>query len=239
MLRETERRLKQLLESKDRFVASVAHELRTPLTAVVGFAQELRNEQGLYTADELAEFQELISFHSMEMAMLIEDLLVWARADIGEVRIEPEIIDLVECVRQTMGVMPEARIDIIEPDGTPKAFADPTRTRQIIRNLATNAVRYGGSDIAIEVRTDGETAFVEVSDDGPPIPPADATRIFEPYQRAVTVKAQPGSIGLGLPVSRSLARLQGGDVTVVRIDGRNVFRVSFPASEPSLVSTNS
>lgn len=236
VLRETERRLKRLLESKDRFVASVAHELRTPLTAVVGFAQELKNQQGLYTERELDEFQELISFHSMEMAMLIEDLLVWARADIGEVRIEPEVFDVAECVRQTLSVMPEANIELVADDGAVRAFADPTRTRQIIRNLATNAVRYGGKRITIEVRSERATTFIDVADDGPPIPTDDAARIFEPYQRATAVKAQPGSIGLGLPVSRSLARLQGGDVTVVRIEDRNVFRVSLPAAETSLIT---
>lgn len=232
-LRDTERKLEQLLESKDRFVASVAHELRTPLTAVVGFAQELQEAGAGHTPEEAQEFQELIAFHSIEMSMLIEDLLVWARADIGEVRVEPEVIDLAECVRQTLSLLPGTDVVVVVPNGGCRAYADPTRTRQIIRNLATNAVRYGGDDVVISVRTDAERAVLEVSDDGPPLSPADMHRIFEPYERAVDGNAQPGSIGLGLPVSRSLARLQGGDVVVVREQGRNVFRVTFPSGEPA------
>jgi signal transduction histidine kinase len=92
-LRKAERRLQREIESKDRFLASVAHELRTPLTAVVGFAHESRTIPGSTRATERKEFQRLISFHSSELAHLIEDLLVWARADIGEVQV-PSPIDL-------------------------------------------------------------------------------------------------------------------------------------------------
>ncbi len=237
-LREAQRQLEVLIESKDRFLASVAHELRTPLTAVVGFAQELKDELHLYGEPEKEEFRELIAFHSAELSHLIEDLLVWARGDIGEVQVNPERIDLAEAVRRSMQAIPGITLDVEAPDGMVEAYADPARLRQIIRNLTTNAVRYGGDQVTVRVkRIDGE-ACVEVSDNGPPMNPADMNRIFEPYTRSEAIIAAPGSIGLGLTVSRSLARLQDGDLVCVREDPYNVFRLSLPlASEFMLTET--
>jgi signal transduction histidine kinase len=84
----TRKRLEDLVESKDRFVASVSHELRTPLSAVLGFAEELRTNAGSFRADELTGMLELIADQSQEMADMVEDLLVSARADIGKVSID-------------------------------------------------------------------------------------------------------------------------------------------------------
>lgn len=235
-LRDAQRQLETLIESKDRFLASVAHELRTPLTAVVGFAQELKDELHLYGEPEKEEFRELIAFHSAELSHLIEDLLVWARGDIGEVHVQPERIDLGEAVRRSMQAIPGVTLEVEAPDGLVEAYADPARLRQIIRNLTTNAVRYGGNHVKVGVkRIDGQ-AVVEVSDNGPPMNTADMNRIFEPYTRSEAIIAAPGSIGLGLTVSRSLARLQDGDLVCVREGSYNVFRVSLPLAEESMLT---
>ncbi len=235
-LREAQRQLEDLVESKDRFLASVAHELRTPLTAVVGFAQELKDELHLYGEPEKEEFRELIAFHSAELSHLIEDLLVWARGDIGEVQVRPERIDLGEAVRRSMQAIPGITLEVEAPDGLVEAYADPARLRQIIRNLTTNAVRYGGILVTVSVkRVDGQ-ALVEVSDNGPPMKTADMNRIFEPYTRSEGIIAAPGSIGLGLTVSRTLARLQDGDLVCVREGAFNVFRVSLPLASAFMLT---
>ena len=230
-LKEIGRKLQELLKSKDRFVASVAHELRTPLTAVVGFAQELNSEAVSYSPAEKKEFQELIAFHSADLSYIIEDLLVWARGDIDEVSVSAERFDLGGGVRSSLNLVPGSGLTVREPDGRVEAIGDPARLRQIVRNLATNAVRYGGSEVEVEVRRSAGSAIVEVSDNGPEIPPDRANVIFEPYERAETRPAKPGSIGLGLTVSRALARLQGGDVVFFRAGDRNVFRVTLPAAD--------
>ncbi len=224
-LRETELRLEELLRSKDRFLASVAHELRTPLTAVVGFAQEIQSRS--HDQAEQDEFIDLIAFHGNEMSHLIEDLLVLARVDIGEVKIAAHSTDLELCVQQTLKLLP-GRHPKVESDGIIEAFADPTRVRQILRNLVTNAVRYGGSDVVVSLRNEGSTAVVEVSDDGTAIPAWEARKMFEPYERTNISPTLPGSIGLGLTVSRSLARLQGGELVFERIGNRNVFQLTLP-----------
>lgn len=225
-LRETERRLQDEIESKDRFLASVAHELRTPLTAVVGFAHELKDDSGIYTEAERREFQKLISFHSLELANLIEDLLVWARADIGEVQVRPHAIDLGMCVAECLEAMPD--IEMSFDSASVAAFADPARVRQIVRNLVSNAGRYGGPNPRVAVRTDGDWSVIDVSDDGPELPQDRREAIFAPYARAEVSASLPGSIGLGLTVSRTLARLQGGELALLREDERNVFRVMLP-----------
>jgi signal transduction histidine kinase len=86
---EAEARLEKLVRSKDDFVASVSHELRTPLTAVVGLTQELRDNRQLFSPDETAEFITLIAEQSAEVAKIVEDLLVAARAEIGRIAITP------------------------------------------------------------------------------------------------------------------------------------------------------
>jgi signal transduction histidine kinase len=238
-LREAQRRLEDLIESKDRFLASVAHELRTPLTAVVGFAQELKDELHLYGESEKEEFRELIAFHSAELSHVIEDLLVWARGDVGEVRVYPERIDLADAVRRSVRATPGLELEITEPEGKVEALADPARLRQIVRNLTTNAMRYGGSKVSVQVRrVDGE-ACLEVMDNGPRMDSADMNRIFEPYTRSDAVTAAPGSIGLGLTVSRSLARLQDGDVVCVREGDNNVFRVTLPLAPERMLTDTS
>ncbi len=230
-LRETERRLRALMDSKDRFLATVAHELRTPLTAVVGFAQELRDHEGIYSSREKSEFQELIAFHGAEMANIIEDLLVWARGDIGEVQVLPEAIDLTQCVKSSLRLMPQVEIPV-EFDRPVWARADPTRVRQIARNLATNAMRHGGDTIQARVTTQGGFAVVEVKDDGKEIAPSVARRMFEPYERGGLDASKPGSIGLGLTVARTLARLQQGDLVYVRDGACNAFRITLPLAAP-------
>ncbi len=234
-LTEAQRRLEEMLASKDRFLASVAHELRTPLTAVVGFAQELRDNTDLSVAEQ-REFIALVAQNSVEMSHLIEDILVIARSEIGEVRVVPKAMDLEAEVSSVLKLLPNHGLRVSDTNEPVFAFADPSRVRQIVRNLVTNALRYGGREVSIDVGRDDELAFVAVSDNGPPLPPGDTNRIFEPYQKMKGPDSVPGSIGLGLTVSRALARAQGGDVSARREGDRNIFTLALPVSEALLSS---
>jgi signal transduction histidine kinase/sensor domain CHASE-containing protein len=216
-------RLEATLESQNGFIASISHELRTPLTAVLGFSHELRNDSMMYDELELEEFRELIEHHAVEMSHIIEDLLVWSRSDIGEVTINFEPFDIGRLVERTLRSLPgnPARLE----DGLPTVhvMADPVRVRQILRNLITNAVRYGGSDVFVAVRDTGEDVRIEVHDSGPEIPPERARSIFLPYQRMESQKTMPSSIGLGLAISRVLAELQDGSLSLERTSSTNAF----------------
>lgn len=228
---EANKRLEQMLQSKDRFLASVAHELRTPLTAVVGFANHLQEWRETLKESERDEFEDVISLHASEMSHVIDDLLVWARADIGEVQVNIVEMDLGVEARRAVATVPSIELGIDEPDNPVEVLGDAVRVRQIVRNLVTNAVRYGGDSISVRVRNGGHQGFLEVTDDGEPIPECEMKKVFEPYARVSAPRAEPGSIGIGLTVSRSLARLQGGDLIFFRDDGLNVFRLSLPLIE--------
>jgi signal transduction histidine kinase len=102
--------------------------------------------------------------------------------------------------------------------------ADPIRVRQILRNLITNAIRYGGPNVHVAMTSTTGAHVVEVIDDGPGIPAEDHERIFEAYERAHATAGTPGSVGLGLTVSRTLAQLMGGSLTY-HFDGRSRFRL--------------
>ena len=226
-----EARLEQLVRSKDDFVASVSHELRTPLTAVVGLTQELRDDWDRFTAAESSEFISLIADQSAEVANIVEDLLVAARADIGKITItsrETHVGQQVAAVLTALGMDNNASISVITDDGA-RALADATRVRQIIRNLLTNAIRYGGNEIELAVRRSNGSVLITVTDDGPGVPEERRESIFEPYERAHAVSTQPASVGLGLTVSRQLARLMGGDLTYRSESRGSSFELSLPA----------
>ena len=226
----TRKRLEELVQSKDRFVASISHELRTPLSAVLGFAEELANHAATFQPHEATEILELIAEQSRDMADMVEDLLVAARADIGTVSIHADEVYLrsqAEAALVAMGSTGTTTVDIVGGPG--KAWADPSRTRQIMRNLLTNAVRYGGSQVVIEATSDGTTTVLTVRDDGPGLDQSEWDRIFEPYERAHDRPTQPGSIGLGLTVSRQLARAMGGDLTYRKDESGSVFELTLPS----------
>lgn len=233
----TRKRLEDLVESKDRFVASVSHELRTPLSAVLGFAEELRSNAESFGPDELTGMLELIADQSQEMADMVEDLLVSARADIGKVSIDLQDVYLrsqAETVLASIGSTGGKTIQVV--GGRGKVWADPSRTRQIIRNLITNATRYGGDRVTVEAVEGEQRTVLTVTDDGPGVDPAQWESIFEPYHRAHEAPTQPASIGLGLTVSRQLARLMGGELVYGCGERGSVFTLTLPASDPSVTT---
>jgi PAS domain S-box-containing protein len=229
VVRRAERELEALVASKDELVASVSHELRTPITTIFGMAFELRDNADQFTAEEVKDLINIIADQSRELSNIVEDLLVAARSDLDTLAVRPEVIDLRQEIEQILASSPPgAPLRVEVPEGI-HAWADPLRFRQIVRNLLTNARRYGGPDVTIKGGVDPQGVFVQVMDDGPEIPLEDRDSIFQPYVRAASDSALPGSMGLGLPVSRRLARLMGGDL-VYRYDGASVFEVVLPTA---------
>ena len=223
-LLDTQRELQRHITWKDQFTASVAHELRTPVTGLVGFTELLCARKDVIDPAELPEIVEILSSEAKELHRLVEDLLVAARAEAGELDIEVEPVSTRELADDSAR---SASSDIpVIGDGA-LVLADPVRVRQIVRNLVTNVHRYGGPVRSIHLGVDGRDSFIEVSDDGPEIAEERRTAIFEPFSRGgdKTVKA---SIGLGLSVARQLARAQGGDLAYLRRHDRNVFRLTLP-----------
>jgi signal transduction histidine kinase len=229
-LHEAQRRLQELIESKDRFVASVSHELRTPLTAVVGLTRELEDAGSEMSGSERDELVRLIAAQAGDVGNIVEDLLVAARADLGTIAIHPEPVDVAAEIRQLVLTLYESSPPVVDaPEGI-VAAADPNRLRQVLRNLLTNSQRYGGPHVEVAAYARDGQVLVEVRDDGNGIPAELEELVFEPYETAHAGSGVSGSVGLGLTVSRQLARLMGGDLVYQRSEGSTVFRLTLSAA---------
>ncbi|MDH3307094.1 MAG: PAS domain-containing sensor histidine kinase [Acidimicrobiia bacterium] len=227
--------LEGIVRAKDEFIASVSHELRTPLTAVVGFADILANDADL-SVDERPAIQQLVHSQAVSVSHIVEDLLVAARVANEQLSVNPRLIDLADVTRAAVADCDHSNTErhSIEIHGAARAWADPERVRQILRNLVTNAYRYGGSNIKLVLANSGDAARVSVVDDGSGVAVADAERIWEPYVSGSRSKVTTtDSIGLGLAVSRHLADLMGGSLTYQREDGSTTFELALPVhSQP-------
>lgn len=224
-------RLEDLVRSKDQFVATISHELRTPLTTVVGLSEEIQATLDVINPDDLREFVGLISDQSNELAHIIEDLLVAARADIGTLAMHPGPIDVMDMVaRMTGGSPTQPGVDVSGDCGP--GWADPVRFRQVVRNLLSNARRYGGDEVSIEVKQRAKSIDVAVLDNGPGVPAGREDAIFQAYERGAdsSDQAVPGSVGLGLAVARQLARMMDGDLKYERDGATTRFIFTIPAA---------
>jgi PAS domain S-box-containing protein len=227
-LKVANRRLRELLDSKDSFLAAVSHELRTPLTAVMGFAELLREGTGIAAAEQGAMIQA-IAEEAVRLSDLVDDLLVAARAESGELSVTEVPVDLVAQVEQVLEAMARTLVKPVEVvGGGVKAQADPARVRQIVRNLVANAQAYGGRHITVRVEESESASVVKVIDDGAGIPTHERDRIFDAYYRAHHPVGTTGSVGLGLAVSRELAKLMGGDLQYRYEQGESTFELTLP-----------
>lgn len=227
-------RLSELIRTKDEFIASVSHELRTPLSVVVGLAAELRDNGDSIDAAEYDELLDMVVEQSNDVAAIIEDLLVAARADIGTLTIAPRETRIQDVVDRALAPIGRDQRRRIEMDlGMASIEVDPVRLTQILRNLVTNAVRYGGPSIGITVTESGDGVVMDVWDDGPPIAEVSQGLIFEPYVSAHPSQGQPAAVGLGLTVSRNLARRMGGDLEYEHDGHRSIFHLTLPAKPVS------
>ena len=170
---------------------------------------------------------EIASREAADLTNLIDDLLVIGKVDRGTlvtarvpVALPAQVAQVLEGLRLSDGI-PVIRNDV-------RAVGDPHRVRQVIRNLVSNALKYGGADITIRSSYDGDQALLVVSDDGDGVPLDEAERVFEPYERAHSAPGVTGSMGLGLAVSLRLARAMHGDLSYRRVDGRTEFTLYLP-----------
>ena len=221
--------LEGLIKDKDEFIAAVSHELRTPLTGIVGFAELLHESDQALAPHERAELIASIAEQGREVTAIVEDLLVAARAEIGQLTIHSSALDLrAEAAHVLETLQPEAaNVELTETESS-QILGDPARIRQILRNLVTNAVRYGSGVARIECGRTAAQGYLQVHSNGSPIPYEDRERIFEPYQRAHDEPQMPGAIGLGLSVARRLARLMDGDLSYAHREGMNIFELTLP-----------
>ena len=228
---DTQRRLEELVAAKDELVASISHEIRTPLSVVLGLASELRDSGEEFDEATHHEFSALIAEQGQEMAHIVEDLLVAARADTGTIVLDLARVDLRHEVEMTLRSISQSdQPHDIYNTVTGSCWGDPSRIRQILRNLIVNAKRHGGDQVRLASESAGGRVSIEVADNGAGVTEDRSESIFEPFERATGESSQPASIGLGLSVSRDLAKRMGGDLTYSRRNGFTVFTLTLPGS---------
>ncbi len=217
-----------------RFIADASHELRTPLTSLRGYADLFRyaaaNEPG-----EREKHLEKLRSEASRMSVLLDDLLLLARLDSAESEppLRPEELDLAVIAEAAADAFRAARPShSLEIDtDTVTMRADPTRLRQVLDNLLTNAAVHtpAGTAVSVRVRSEDGWAVVQVSDTGPGIPEADQTRIFDRFYRVDDSRTrQRGGSGLGLAVVQSLVQAHGGTITLTSHPGSTTFTIRLP-----------
>lgn len=225
--------------AKTDFLSRMSHELRTPLTAILGFNQLLGMDRETLSEDQVHAVDQIAKAGGHLLAM-IEEVLDIAQIEAGGHALSPTpvaIQPLIEDVRGLTGPQAaSAGVDIrIAADGDLAVMADRRATLQIILNLVSNAIKYGprGGVVDIACAPSGTHVCVSVSDEGPGIPADLIDRLFTPFDRldAERWSGVDGS-GLGLALSRGLARAQGGDIVYRAREDRSgaVFVVTLPRS---------
>lgn len=215
-------------KAKDEFLATVSHELRNPIAVVLGLGEELSSNYDSFSDEDRKEMAQLIARQADDASWLIEDLLVAYRDDVSRVPVVLQDFDIVKASERVLEVV-DHPIDLQVRGEEALVHADPRRTRQIVRNLVSNALRYGGDTVVVRIEPVGDRVEIRVCDDGTPIDPVEIDRIFKPFETAQTGR-HPTSVGLGLPVARKLARLMEGDLTYRYVGGMSCFVLSLPAA---------
>lgn len=224
---------------KTSFVSNVSHELKTPLVGIGLWADLLRGGR-LRTEAQRAHAYEVVAAENARMLRLVENLLDFSRLEQGRRRYRIEAVD--------MGALAAGAVELVRGDfaahgisvraeGACHACADADAARQILVNLLGNAAKYAAARGPVEVvvsRTKEGTVRVAVADRGPGMSPEARRRAFERFYRADdALTAGTGGLGLGLSISRALARDLGGELAVAaRAGGGCVFTLDLIEAEP-------
>ncbi len=220
-----ERAARQL---RDDFIANVSHELRTPLTSVRMHAEMLA--EGGLDEERRRGYAAVVEAEGARLSALVEDLLDFAALERGTRRLEPEPTDLGEVARgaaeawRPVAARDGVQLDVERPPHGPAALADPTALSRILDNLIQNAFRHGRAKRIVLRAVAGPA--LEVADDGAGIEASERGKLFERFHRGPRSKGA----GIGLALSRELARAMGGDLALLDRPGETCFRLSLPAA---------
>ena len=242
-LQTTNERLREIDQLKTNFLAAMSHELRTPLNSIIGFSRViLKGIDGPITDMQQQDIQT-IHDSGKHLLGLVNDILDQAKIEAGRMELVREYFDLAAVVKSLMssaqGLTKDKPIQLFTEIASdlPHAFGDEFRTRQIILNLLGNAAKFtheGSITVSVfqkhDAEIDRDMLLVSVNDTGIGIAESDQHTIFESFQQIdnSTTRSAEGT-GLGLPLARSLAVLQGGRIDLEsQIDVGSTFTVLIP-----------
>jgi signal transduction histidine kinase len=229
--------LEQAMGARNRFYASMSHELRTPINAVIGYSTiMLDNIYGPLNVKQKEGLQRTLKA-ARHLLELVNDVLDLSKIEAGKIELSLQPVmfpSLIEDLFVTVRPLADEYGSTLSLDLQGENFnivSDPRRVRQILLNLLSNAIKFGeGKPIQVSCKQlEDKSAEIEVVDKGVGIAPEDIARIFEEFVQ-VSESKQPGT-GLGLPISRRLAQLLDGSLTVCSKPGEgSAFRLTLPAS---------
>ncbi|MBL8991084.1 MAG: response regulator [Phycisphaerae bacterium] len=223
-LRRERDRAEAASRAKSEFLANMSHEIRTPMTAILGFI-DLLNADDPVAADAAATIRR----NGEHLLSIINDVLDVSKIESGRFSVESISTDPVAVVRDAMALLApraEAKGLRFECDigrDVPRLIlSDPIRLRQIVVNLVGNALKFtdGGAVRVALAAEPGDVLRIDVADTGIGMEPAETDRLFRPFTQAdASITRRFGGTGLGLTISRALARMLGGDITLVSTPG--------------------
>jgi heavy metal sensor kinase len=239
-------RLETSFEQMRRFTADASHELRTPLTAIRSVGEGALRGQAVNPAG-----REVIGSMLEEverLTTLVDALLTLSRAEGGHVPLRRESVTLLDLTREVashLSVLAEEkhqRVELHGDDGLAPVQADRAVLREALINLLDNAIKYSpdGSRIGVRLRgADGRGAAIEITDQGPGIPPEHRERIFERFYRIDKARSRDmGGAGLGLAIAKWAIDVHGGSLEVESgPSGGSTFRVVLPVDPPSVTTS--
>jgi signal transduction histidine kinase len=241
-LNATRQELERSLRMRDEFMSLVAHELRTPLNTLFLESQmrTLQLQRGTLPSSDPAQMGAMIKRDERQikaMIRLIDDMLDVSRMKSGTLSIRPgevELLDLLERVVGDLALQAAAcgASVSLAPHPPVRGWWDEFRVEQVVVNLLTNALRYGGgAPVEIGVEATADTVRIDVRDHGNGIGPEDIERIFDPYERGAR-NGESNGLGLGLYISRQLAAAHGGTLAATSEPGAGAtFSLTLPLGQ--------
>ena len=227
---------KRVDQARDMYLAILSHDLRNPLNSIALSAESLRHLER--SADALGCASQ-ISTNAQVMSRMIGDLLDYTRTRLGAgMPVSPVRMDLAILCRELFDEYRTAHPDRVihfQSNGEQIGDWDTDRLRQAISNLLGNAVQHGAEDALVDLKLTGDPSevVVVIHNGGPPIPPGELPRIFEPLVRGAGAehprRNRPGSIGLGLYIAREVARSHDGRIDVTSsLEAGTAFTMHLP-----------
>jgi signal transduction histidine kinase len=213
---------------KSEFLASMSHELRTPLHTIIGFSELLSEEVEGTLSPKQKRFVGHILQDSRHLLELINEILDLSKIESGRLELQLASFQFSLCLDEVLGgILPQALAKQIRLENRntfrQTLFADRLRVKEILYNLFSNAVKFTpeGGMVWVESAVEGDSLKIVVGDTGVGIPPEELESIFEKfYQVGSTTKGTREGTGLGLPITRKLAELHGGQVSVESTPGK-------------------
>jgi signal transduction histidine kinase/putative methionine-R-sulfoxide reductase with GAF domain len=239
-LEDKGRQLEMASQNKSQFLSSMSHELRTPLNAIIGLTEMMATNAARFGTEKALEPLRRVNAAGTHLLSLINEVLDLSKIEAGKLDLNPETIDLTRLIDEVVGTAGQLaeknknRLIVEAQENVGALIADSMRLKQILLNLLSNACKFTKEgEVALRMRkvADGrDWVELAVADTGIGLTAEQQAKLFQEFTQADSLTARRyGGTGLGLALSRKLARMMGGDVTVTSEPGKgSVFTVRLP-----------